>query len=120
MEENKSAQDASVPDCGVDWCGVVQLQTCHLTFVLPGILISLITLLYREPFRNRAKFVLATTTVNRDSNPLAATAKFAMPTQLDNPKEYQDIFHWAETQKDGTIPSFGTRKNDPYDVRDTY
>jgi len=39
-----------------------------------------------------------------------------MVTKLDNPKEYQDIFHWVETQKDGSIPSFGTRKNDPYDV----
>jgi homogentisate 1,2-dioxygenase len=39
-----------------------------------------------------------------------------MPTQLDNPREYQDIFHWAETQKDGSIPSFATRKNDPYEV----
>ncbi|KAL7270290.1 hypothetical protein RUND412_007007 [Rhizina undulata] len=28
--------------------------------------------------------------------------------------DYQNIFHWAETQKDGTIPSFRTRKNDPY------
>jgi len=41
-----------------------------------------------------------------------------MPTSLDNPKEYQDIFHWAETQKDGSIPSFGVRKNDPYEVRE--
>lgn len=39
-----------------------------------------------------------------------------MPVPLDNPKEYQQIFHWAETQKDGTIPSFATRKNDPYEV----
>jgi homogentisate 1,2-dioxygenase len=39
-----------------------------------------------------------------------------MATKLDNPREYQDIFHWAETQKDGAIPSFGTRKNDPYEV----
>jgi hypothetical protein len=39
-----------------------------------------------------------------------------MATKLDNPKEYQEIFHWAETQKDGTIPSFATRKNDPYEV----
>jgi homogentisate 1,2-dioxygenase len=39
-----------------------------------------------------------------------------MPTQLDNPREYQDIFHWAETQKDGSVPSFATRKNDPYEV----
>jgi homogentisate 1,2-dioxygenase len=31
-----------------------------------------------------------------------------------DPKEYQKIFHWAETQKDGTIPSFRLRKNDPY------
>ncbi|KAI1399045.1 RmlC-like cupin domain-containing protein [Hypoxylon fuscum] len=29
--------------------------------------------------------------------------------------EYQKIFHWAETQKDGTIPSFALRKNDPYE-----
>jgi len=39
-----------------------------------------------------------------------------MPEQLKDPKEYQNIFHWAETQKDGAIPSFGTRKNDPYEV----
>jgi len=39
-----------------------------------------------------------------------------MAAKLDNPKEYQQIFHWAETQKDGTIPSFATRKNDPYEV----
>ncbi|KAF2144755.1 uncharacterized protein K452DRAFT_325232 [Aplosporella prunicola CBS 121167] len=36
------------------------------------------------------------------------------PTQLNDPAEYQKIFHWAETQKNGTIPSFATRKNDPY------
>ncbi|ODM17248.1 hypothetical protein SI65_06923 [Aspergillus cristatus] len=35
-------------------------------------------------------------------------------TTLSDPKEYQNIFHWAETQKDGTIPSFATRRNDPY------
>lgn len=29
--------------------------------------------------------------------------------------DYQNIFHWAETQKDGAIPSFATRKNDPYE-----
>ncbi|KAG8413427.1 hypothetical protein J3458_012988 [Metarhizium acridum] len=28
--------------------------------------------------------------------------------------EYQKIFHWAETQENGAIPSFNTRKNDPY------
>lgn len=39
-----------------------------------------------------------------------------MPATLEDPKEYQRIFHWAETQKDGTIPSFGQRKNDPYQV----
>jgi homogentisate 1,2-dioxygenase len=39
-----------------------------------------------------------------------------MASKLDNPREYQDIFHWAETQKDGSIPSFRTRKNDPYEV----
>ncbi|KAF7122328.1 hypothetical protein CNMCM5793_000285 [Aspergillus hiratsukae] len=33
---------------------------------------------------------------------------------LSDPKEYQKIFHWAETQKDGAIPSFNTRRNDPY------
>lgn len=37
-----------------------------------------------------------------------------MPATLHNPKEYQDIFHWAETQQNGTIPSFATRRNDPY------
>jgi hypothetical protein len=35
---------------------------------------------------------------------------------LSDPKEYQKIFHWAETQKDGAIPSFNTRRNDPYEV----
>lgn len=39
-----------------------------------------------------------------------------MPEPLKDPKEYQNIFHWAETQKDGAIPSFGNRKNDPYEV----
>jgi homogentisate 1,2-dioxygenase len=34
---------------------------------------------------------------------------------LSNPDEYQNIFHWAETQKDGSIPSFSVRKNDPYE-----
>ncbi|KAJ5631982.1 homogentisate 1-2-dioxygenase [Penicillium lividum] len=33
---------------------------------------------------------------------------------LSDPQEYQKIFHWAETQKDGTISSFRTRHNDPY------
>jgi homogentisate 1,2-dioxygenase len=40
-----------------------------------------------------------------------------MPAPLSDPTEYQKIFHWAETQKDGTIPSFAVRKNDPYEVR---
>lgn len=41
-----------------------------------------------------------------------------MPSTSDlaDPKEYQKIFHWAETQKDGSIPSFATRRNDPYEV----
>jgi homogentisate 1,2-dioxygenase len=39
-----------------------------------------------------------------------------MTANLSNPREYQDIFHWAETQQDGDIPSFGLRKNDPYEV----
>jgi homogentisate 1,2-dioxygenase len=29
--------------------------------------------------------------------------------------EYQKIFHWTDTQKDGSIPSFATRKTDPYE-----
>ncbi|KAI5310187.1 hypothetical protein KEM55_000742 [Ascosphaera atra] len=33
------------------------------------------------------------------------------------PQDYQKIFHWAETQKDGTIPSFATRDNDPYEYQ---
>jgi hypothetical protein len=43
---------------------------------------------------------------------------FTMPSTADlsDPKEYQKIFHWAETQQDGAIPSFNTRKNDPYEV----
>jgi homogentisate 1,2-dioxygenase len=40
----------------------------------------------------------------------------ASTNDLSDPKEYQKIFHWAETQKDGTIPSFNTRQNDPYEV----
>jgi len=39
-----------------------------------------------------------------------------MPADLENPKEYQNIFHWADTQKDAAIPSFALRKNDPYEV----
>ena len=30
------------------------------------------------------------------------------------PDEYQKIFHWAETQRNGEVPSFPLRKNDPY------
>ncbi|POR33568.1 Homogentisate 1,2-dioxygenase [Tolypocladium paradoxum] len=30
-------------------------------------------------------------------------------------EDYQKIFHWAETQKDGTEPSFALRENDPYE-----
>ena len=37
-----------------------------------------------------------------------------MSTPPQDPREYQKIFHWAETQQDGAIPSFRTRKNDPY------
>lgn len=40
----------------------------------------------------------------------------ASTSALSDPQEYQKIFHWAETQKDGAIPSFNTRKNDPYEV----
>lgn len=38
-----------------------------------------------------------------------------MPEEV-GAENYQDIFHWAETQKDGAIPSFAVRKNDPYEV----
>jgi len=39
-----------------------------------------------------------------------------MPSTKDlkDPATYQKIFHWAETQQDGKVPSFGTRQNDPY------
>ncbi|KAJ4406285.1 hypothetical protein N0V91_004739 [Didymella pomorum] len=37
-----------------------------------------------------------------------------MSSSLQHPTEYQKIFHWAETQQDGKVPSFRTRKNDPY------
>uniref|UniRef100_A0A0B7KIP0 homogentisate 1,2-dioxygenase n=1 Tax=Bionectria ochroleuca TaxID=29856 RepID=A0A0B7KIP0_BIOOC len=30
------------------------------------------------------------------------------------PKDFQNAFHWAETQQNGAIPSFETRSNDPY------
>jgi homogentisate 1,2-dioxygenase len=39
-----------------------------------------------------------------------------MTANLKNPREYQDLFHWAETQQDGAIPSFGLRRNDPYEA----
>ncbi|GMF76582.1 unnamed protein product [Aspergillus oryzae] len=35
--------------------------------------------------------------------------------KFSDSQEYQKIFHWAETQKDGEIPSFATRRNDPYE-----
>ncbi|KAE8342657.1 hypothetical protein BDV24DRAFT_41163 [Aspergillus arachidicola] len=37
--------------------------------------------------------------------------------KLSDSQEYQKIFHWAETQKDGEIPSFATRRNDPYEYQ---
>lgn len=30
---------------------------------------------------------------------------------------HRKAFHWAETQKDGEVPTFGTRENDPYDYQ---
>ena len=39
---------------------------------------------------------------------------------VSDPKGYQNIFHWAETQKDGAIPSFATRQNDPYQVHTSH
>jgi len=44
----------------------------------------------------------------------------ASTASLTDPTEYQKIFHWAETQKDGATPSFNTRRNDPYEVRQSY
>lgn len=38
-----------------------------------------------------------------------------MSPTLQPPSSFQNIFHWAETQKDGKIPSFRTRGNDPYE-----
>lgn len=38
----------------------------------------------------------------------------AMAAQELTPKDFQNAFHWAASQKDGTIPSFATRPNDPY------
>lgn len=35
---------------------------------------------------------------------------------MDKSEDYRNIFHWAETQQDGAVPSFKTRKNDPYKV----
>ncbi|KAH9224906.1 homogentisate 1,2-dioxygenase-like protein [Leptodontidium sp. 2 PMI_412] len=40
-----------------------------------------------------------------------------MPASTSKGEDYQKIFHWAETQKDGTIPSFAVRKNDPYEYQ---
>ncbi|RDL37281.1 putative homogentisate 1,2-dioxygenase [Venustampulla echinocandica] len=40
-----------------------------------------------------------------------------MTAQTTDPNEYRKIFHWAETQKDGTVPSFAVRKNDPYEYQ---
>ncbi|KAJ0309713.1 hypothetical protein Brms1b_009108 [Colletotrichum noveboracense] len=37
-----------------------------------------------------------------------------MAAQAVTPKDFQNAFHWAASQKDGTIPSFATRPNDPY------
>ncbi|EHK99030.1 putative Homogentisate 1,2-dioxygenase [Glarea lozoyensis 74030] len=36
-----------------------------------------------------------------------------MSSQKVNPEDYQKVFHWAETQQDGAVPSFALRKNDP-------
>lgn len=40
-----------------------------------------------------------------------------MPAQTSEKPDYQNIFHWVETQKDGAIPSFAVRKNDPYEYQ---
>ncbi|KAI9822498.1 MAG: hypothetical protein M1827_000217 [Pycnora praestabilis] len=40
-----------------------------------------------------------------------------MSVKKDTTQDYQNIFHWAETQKDGTVPAFATRENDPYEYQ---
>lgn len=40
-----------------------------------------------------------------------------MPSALESPRQYQEIFHRAETQQDGQIPAFATRQNDPYEYQ---
>jgi homogentisate 1,2-dioxygenase len=37
-----------------------------------------------------------------------------MAPQHLTPEDIQKAFHWAATQKDGSIASFSTRPNDPY------
>jgi homogentisate 1,2-dioxygenase len=37
-----------------------------------------------------------------------------MPSSSLNPEDFQNSFHWAQLQQNGTIPSFATRPNDPY------
>lgn len=37
-----------------------------------------------------------------------------MTSKKLSPEDFQNAFHWAETQQDGAIPSFATRPNDPY------
>ncbi|KAN0106012.1 putative homogentisate 1,2-dioxygenase [Hyaloscypha variabilis] len=39
------------------------------------------------------------------------------PARTTDEVDYQKIFHWAETQEDGEIPAFATRKNDPYEYQ---
>jgi hypothetical protein len=52
----------------------------------------------------------------QDCARIVLLSSIIMTAKLSNPREYQEIFHWAETQQDGAIPSFGLRKNDPYEV----
>lgn len=37
-----------------------------------------------------------------------------MSSQKLTPEDFRNVFHWAETQQDGAIPSFAIRPNDPY------
>lgn len=67
---------------------------------------------------NNIEVGIANSNISPDISHNTLISPITMPAAAADSREYQDIFHWAETQKDGQIPSFGTRKNDPYEVWD--
>lgn len=107
--------------------GVRTSATIHLTVGLPSLHrfsytgVSLNDDFHQNPTRRSLKSWLFHVEKDpdtfphntRDPNPFRA---IIMTANLADPKEYQNIFHWAETQQSGAIPSFGLRKNDPYEV----